>query len=185
MFGANIDDKKQEATAPLLERIGTLENKVSDLEQTVSDLQNTISEFQQQMQQLTQQMAQKPASTEMPQPSADTADTIAVQQGPKIYYLGAPSADGIFRDISENEQEGKSLYELTTADEKNGTFRILNTPDAVATALISISQMVQPVCKIMGRVNPAAHEALTAAEGKARKTAEGWKVTAKADVCFN
>lgn len=198
MFGNNIDEKIEEAIAPLRSRVHDLEHEVEALRKAVDTQQKNLASLQKAYLEGTQVSMssnhdgdeENPSSKPVDSPEAKTGsfsgmDSDNRMPGPKTYYLGAPSSDGVFRDVSEKEEEGKSLYELISSDGKNGTFRILNTSDAIATALISVSQMVKPVCKIMGKVNPAAHEALTVEEGKARKTDDGWKVTVKADICFN
>ena len=67
--------------------------------------------------------------------------TLHESHSPEILYLAAPSPDGTFSQASAMEQIGKSIYQLTTTDGQNGTFILLDTPDAIATAMISVSQL--------------------------------------------
>ena len=75
-----------------------------------------------------------------PTPSAEPAvgGTVVNVRTATVYYLPAPTPDGLFLQASEREQIGKSVYQLTTSDGQNGTFILLDTPDAIATAMISV-----------------------------------------------
>ena len=62
---------------------------------------------------------------------------------------------------------------------------MLNTPDAVATANISVSQFVKPVCKILSTTSSIPRHIITREEGTATMTDGGtWKVTKKAQSEF-
>lgn len=82
------------------------------------------------------------------------------------------------------EQIGKSIYQLTTTDGQNGTFILLDTPDAIATAMISVSQFVKPACKISGNTAIQPRHIITEEEGAASREGTGWKITRKAVVRF-
>ena len=89
--------------------------------------------------------------------------------------------DGVFSNGTEEIEVGKSLYMLKTTDGQNATFTILNTPEAIATALISLSQMVKPVCKIINTVtNPL--EIVTEGPGTAVREGDTWKMVTKSVV---
>jgi hypothetical protein len=68
-----------------------------------------------------------------PTPSAEPAvgGTVVNVRTATVYYLPAPTPDGLFLQASEREQIGKSVYQLTTSDGQNGTFILLDTPDAI------------------------------------------------------
>ncbi|MDY6248254.1 MAG: hypothetical protein SPL55_02310 [Prevotella sp.] len=102
----------------------------------------------------------------------------------EILYLAAPSPDGTFSQASAMEQIGKSIYQLTTTDGQNGTFILLDTPDAIATAMISVSQFVKPACKISGNTAIQPRHIITEEEGTASREGTGWKITRKAVVRF-
>ena len=102
----------------------------------------------------------------------------------EILYLAAPSPDGTFSQASAMEQIGKSIYQLTTTDGQNGTFILLDTPDAIATAMISVSQFVKPACKISGNTAIQPRHIITEEEGAASREGTGWKITRKAVVRF-
>ena len=101
-----------------------------------------------------------------------------------VYYLPAPTPDGLFLQASEREQIGKSVYQLTTSDGQNGTFILLDTPDAIATAMISVSTFVKPVCKVSGNTYMKPRHIITEEEGTATREGAAWKVIRKAVVRF-
>ena len=103
---------------------------------------------------------------------------------PRQYYLSAPTPEGIFTEFSEEERVGSSVYLLTTDDGINGTFRMLNTPDALATLAISISQFVKPVCKIIGAVTIQPRHVAVHMPGSAVFEDGVWRTTVKAQVQF-
>ncbi|MBR7086533.1 MAG: hypothetical protein IKI47_03185, partial [Prevotella sp.] len=75
-------------------------------------------------------------------------------------------------------------YQLTTTDGQNGTFILLDTPDAIATAMISVSQFVKPACKVSGNTALQPRHIITEEEGVASREGTGWKITRKAVVHF-
>ena len=119
---------------------------------------------------------------EMPLEEPQTAESFGGQS--EIFYLAAPNPDGTFSQASAVEQIGKSIYQLTTADGQNGTFILLDTPDAIATAMISVSQFVKPACKISGNTAIQPRHIITEEEGAASREVTGWKITRKAVVRF-
>lgn len=164
-------DPIEERFAALEKRIMALEAKVKKLEaekvkpaeptQTNKDNKKTVDEAK---------------------PSAEK--TIPLQPAKVSYYMAAPSPDGTFGDISEREQIGKSIYQLTTADGVSGSFIMLDTHDAIATAMISVSQFVKPVCKVVGSAGSLPRHIVTDEEGIAAKEGDVWRVTRKAVVRF-
>ena len=110
--------------------------------------------------------------------------TLLPPHSTEVFYLAAPTPDGTFSQVSSMEQIGKSIYQLTTADGQNGTFILLDTPDAIATAMISVSQFVKPACKIGGNTAIQPRHIITEEEGAASREGTGWKITRKAVVRF-
>ncbi len=110
--------------------------------------------------------------------------TLHESHSTEIIYLAAPTPDGTFSQASAMEQIGKSIYQLTTTDGQNGTFILLDTPDAIATAMISVSQFVKPACKISGNTAIQPRHIITEEEGAASREGTGWKITRKAVVRF-
>lgn len=121
------------------------------------------------------------------QPQAETFQETRpepVASASQCLYLAAPTADGSFPQVSEREQIGKSIYQLTTTDGVNGTFILLDTPDAIATAMISVSQFIKTVCKVVGNTSQFPRHLITEEEGVATREGTVWKVTRKAVVRF-
>ena len=108
------------------------------------------------------------------------AEPVRAQQ----LYLPAPTQDGLFQQASDYEQVGKSIYQLTTSDGLNGTFILLDTPDAIATAMISVSTFVKPACKVMGNTSVQPRHIITETEGTATREGSAWRVVQKAFVRF-
>lgn len=114
----------------------------------------------------------------------ESPSTLHESHSTEILYLAAPTPDGTFSQASAMEQIGKSIYQLTTTDGQNGTFILLDTPDAIATAMISVSQFVKPACKISGNTAIQPRHIITEEEGAASREGTGWKITRKAVVRF-
>ena len=119
-------------------------------------------------------------------PTEALADTRPepVVSASRCLYLAAPTADGCFLQASEHEQIGKSIDQLTTTDGRNGTFILLDAPDAIATAMISVSQFIKTVCKVVGNTSQFPRHLITEEEGVATLEGNVWKVTRKAVVRF-
>lgn len=155
-----------EQTDNISERLAQLEQRVEELERQVKALQGnppaapvTVT--------VEQAQKQQPAESEY-----------------KTIYLAAPTPEGVFEDFSEEQQAGKSIYQLSTRDGRNGTFIMLSTPEAVATANISVSQFIKPVCKIMGNSRVMPRRIDTVEEGKATLDGGVWRMLRKAVVAF-
>ena len=80
-------------------------------------------------------------------------------------FLLHPLQMAFFSHASSVEQIGKSIYQLTTMDGVNGSFILLDTPDAIATAMISVSQFIKPVCKVGGNVSGYPRHIITEERG--------------------
>lgn len=120
--------------------------------------------------------------------STDSASSTHADE-PKTgeFFLSAPRPDGIFRQFSNEEQMGKSVYRLTTYDGRNGTFAVLTSKDATATALLSVSQILKPACRIAsgGRTSATIPQSITTVkEGRATFDGTAWKVVEKAVIAM-
>ena len=106
-----------------------------------------------------------------PAPSAEPAvgGSVVNVRTATVYYLPAP---------------GKSVYQLTTSDGQNGTFILLDTPDAIATAMISVSTFVKPACKVSGNTYMQPRHIITEEEGTATREGAAWRIIRKAVVRF-
>ncbi len=192
MFG-NKDgltpEQLEETLAPLLERLDKLETSVKKQAQQMAELELQLKQRQ-------------PANTVSDADSVDgEASAVSFEEtmglseptveplastplSAQTLFLPAPTPDGLFLESSEKEQVGKSIYQLRTEDGMNGQFIMLNTPDAIATAMISISQFVKPACRIEGNTHQQPRAINTLEEGMAQNDGGVWKVVRKAIVVF-
>ena len=179
MFGKqNVEEEeaREQLTSLLEDRIRALQKRIASLEKRVEAL-----EKQETKEEKPEEVSE--SSSEYLGLS-DFGLSAAKADEPTQWYLAAPTADGTFPSVSSQEQIGKSIYLLTTSDNMNGTFSILDTSDAIATASISISQFVKPVCKVNGNASAFPRHIITDEEGALTKENGIWKVTRKAIVHF-
>ncbi len=193
MFGSNKDaitpEQLDELLEPLTERVDKLETQLKAQAEQMAELQRQFAERR-------AEAANAVAPTDEAQPAAEIAsqeyqlgDTIAldVESAPvaETYYLPAPMPDGLFTEESRMLQVGKSIYRLRSTDGMNGYFEMLSSPDAIATATISVSQFVKPVCRIEGNTHRLPQRIETLEEGTAQREGNGWRVVRKATVKFD
>lgn len=114
----------------------------------------------------------------------DSVQTVNADGSKSTFFLPAPTPDGAFTETSPEEQIGKSIYELTADGNGHGKFKLLSTADAVATAMISVSQFVKPVCKVQGNTHRMPDRIVTVNPGEAMLKDGIWTVTRKAVVEF-
>lgn len=190
MFEGQIERQIQQQLEPYEERIAKLEKHLVALRDQVKQLTAALQQMQEQQ--------EHKSTTER-----DTADSLEPQTGvelqreqshqmatsspsaSRVCYLPAPNSDGCFNSASPTEQIGKSIYQLSTTDGVNGTFIMLNSPDAIATAMISVSQFVKPVCKVVGNASVYPRSIETVDEGSAVFENGIWRVVNKAVVKFD
>ena len=121
-----------------------------------------------------------------PETSAETTAVVEEQPAvvrPKfsaVMFYPVP-VDGMFVNGTSDIEVGKSLYMLKTNDDQNATFQILNTPEAIAMALVSMSETVKPACKVLNTV-AAPVEILAEKLGTAEREGDGWRIINKAVV---
>lgn len=102
----------------------------------------------------------------------------------EVFFLEVPNPDGTFTGASREETIGKSIYRLTTTDGREGAFSLLTSPDAIATAMISVTQFIKPVCRVEGNTHRMPEAVETVEEGIAEMRDGVWTVTRKATVKF-
>ena len=210
----NFNNKKENELPPqdlqeLFQRLEHLERKCRRLESRIADLEEQLAQIDVKKANFDAQNAENSTSEalsvaenevesvgihieETPHSSLHTPhsslleshSTLHESPSTEILYLAAPTPDGTFSQASAMEQIGKSIYQLTTTDGQNGTFILLDTPDAIATAMISVSQFVKPACKISGNTAIQPRHIITEEEGAASREGAGWKITRKAVVRF-
>ena len=182
MFGKqNVEEEeaREQLTSLLEDRIRALQKRIASLEKRVEAL-----EKQETKEEKPEEVSESSSESLGLSDFGLSAAVISATDTPQKWYLAAPTADGTFPSVSSQEQIGKSIYLLTTSDNMNGTFSILDTSDAIATASISISQFVKPVCKVNGNASAFPRHIITDEEGALTKENGIWKVTRKAIVHF-
>lgn len=174
LFG-NFTEQEPEPSVPFEDTEARL--AIQALEARLAALEARVAELEEQLKSVPAAVvAAAPQPVAPPQPEPES--------WPKQLYLSAPTIDGVFTEYTPEERVGSSVYLLTTDDGINGTFRLLNTPDALATATISISQFVKPVCKIIGQVNIQPRHVVVHMPGSAVFEDGVWRTTVKAQVQF-
>ena len=166
--------------------IQSLEQRIAQLEAQIAQLESKIAEAKANANansQLSPFNSQLSTDSTLPTTLHSPLNTLHSTR-PRQYYLSAPTPEGIFTEFYEEERVGSSVYLLTTDDGINGTFRMLNTPDALATLAISISQFVKPVCKIIGAVTIQPRHVAVHMPGSAVFEDGVWRTTVKAQVQF-
>lgn len=206
MFGNKdyiTDTQLNEALTPLLKRLRALENQNKSLANANKELAARIEALEaaldgsKQDAPLTADEATgadpfaalkdaKPVSNEHIDNDSTSGNDEAVNACGKMstFFLPAPTPDGMFTETSPEEQIGKSIYELTADGNGHGKFRLLSTADAVATAMISVSQFVKPVCKVQGNTHRMPDSIVNVSPGEAMLKDGVWTVTKKAVVEF-
>lgn len=160
------DDTARDEIHALRERITRLEEQVDLLTHQISTLENT----------------REHGIASQQKKEADTVPPMSKRE--KTLYLAAPTSDGLFTSASQKEISGTSIYILTTEDGQTGEFSLLDNADALATAMISVSQFIKPACKAVNCRNVMPRTIVTESQGQATFDGEKWKVTRKATVRF-
>lgn len=186
MFEAKIQRQIQQVIAPYQEQIHNLEQQLLQLKKRVKYLEQTLCK-----QQSTLQTGAK--HTEHPTVVDEHTAEIKYNNNPTeelqsstlcMLYMEAPTETGVFTKFAKKEQQGKSIYQLTTTDQLHANFILLNTPDAIATAMISVSQFIKPACKVIGNITVLPKTVQTQQEGRAILENGVWRITQKAIVLF-
>lgn len=194
MFGngkKSITQEEHESLqSQLISRLDKLEALVKSQDEQIGNLQQEISRLSI----LCNDKMEKKSDMDMAKPSNESLATLRreaskasphrLQATTQTFYLPAPDSDGFFPETSRHEQVGKSIYQLTTEDGVNGYFKMLDSRDAIATAMLSISEFVKPACRIEGNTRQQAYQIETLEAGTARKEGALWRVTGKAKVLF-
>ena len=179
------------------QEIEELKTAVGDLRQSYDAMQEALERLRKQVEHLQARLAacekEKESACRLPAPDSTGvaagltplgSESLQSRSPSQELYLAAPTADGLFLRQSATEQIGKSIYKLVSEDGQNGSFILLDTPDAIATAMISVSQFVKSVCKVSGNTALMPRHILTEEAGVATREGEGWRVVRKAVVRF-
>ncbi len=182
-----VEDVEARAAIQSLEqRIAQLEAQIAQLESKIDEAKanaNANAQLSPFNSQLSTDSTLSTLNSTLPTTLHSPLNTLHSTR-PRQYYLSAPTPEGIFTEFYEEERVGSSVYLLTTDDGINGTFRMVNTPDALATLAISISQFVKPVCKIIGAVTIQPRHVAVHMPGSAVFEDGVWRTTVKAQVQF-
>ncbi len=203
MFGSSNKDnitqeQLEEALQPLLARLDKLETKAKKQAKQFADIEAKLKELTNHTNPISpSSLSPSPSPVgkgEQPLVTSAFPSPIGEGLGERLpggdrlpsatIYLPAPTPDGLFLESSTTEQVGKSIYQLRTEDGANGQFIMLSSPDAIATAMISVSQFVKPACRIEGNSNRQPSSVFTLEEGVAQLEGSVWRVIRKARVVF-
>ena len=178
-------DASEVVETPELRQIAALEARVKQLEKKVALLSNKLSRLAETIEEHASKAEITTQEKSGDEIQNDKPDIAGRPIASSFYlYLAAPDADGFFSGHDNSETVGKSLYRLVTKDGMSGCFEMLDSADAVATALISVSQFVKPACRIVGSLPPMPRKIITLEQGSAKKEGETWRVVTKAVVSF-
>ncbi|SFG21696.1 hypothetical protein [Prevotella sp. KH2C16] len=179
------------------QEIEELRTSIGDLQQSRESVLEELKRLKKQVQALQEKFAacekEKEEEAALGAPDSEpeagmltsfTPEPSHAQPRAQVFFLAAPTVDGLFLRQSTTEQIGKSIYKLVSMDGVNGNFILLDTPDAIATAMISVSQFVKSVCKVNGNIASMPRHIITEEEGVATREGEGWRVVRKAVVRF-
>ena len=168
-------EKTSEETDPnkgLIDEIRILSKRIKKLETEVEMLKNLIQQEHLNETSVSEEQQENPTKQ-------DVEDTPKRMEQTTI-YLSAPTPEGVFNDFAEEIQIGKSIYVLITDNNKSGSFSVIESKDAIATAIISTTQFLKPACKIVSSTNGIPNHIVTLEKGIATFDGEKWKVEQKA-----
>ncbi|MFA6718204.1 MAG: hypothetical protein WCS15_03910 [Prevotella sp.] len=195
MFGSSNKDnitqeQLEEAFQPLLARLDKLETKAKKQAKQLAEVEAQLKKLMNNkgnsssLSSSPSPVGEEELQIFSPQFPSPSGEELGERQLAMTFYLPAPTPDGQFLESSTTEQVGKSIYQLRTEDGANGQFIMLSSPDAIATAMISVSQFVKPACRIEGNSNRQPSSVFTLEEGVAQFEGSVWHVIRKARVVF-
>lgn len=187
MFESKIERQIQSLLEPYEDRIQELERHLIQLNKRVESLEQQIEAHSSHPIEIsTDKEIKETVAVQASIVNSAPTDIQTEGKAPqhRILFMTAPNDEGVFTGSSETEQVGKSIYQLSTTDGVHGTFIMLDTPDAIATAMISVSQFVKTACKVQGNLSPYPQQIQTLEEGTAVLENDSWRITNKAIVKF-
>lgn len=126
-----------------------------------------------------QSRAPQPQAAPAPQPHRETAPIL------KVLYLGRVNSRGIFVRADRRVSPGNTVYRLDTNDGLVGTFRVVDVPEVVDTALANPEQYLRGGCDAEDFTEAAgAENIITENAGTAIFENGYWKVLRKSDIRF-
>ena len=116
---------------------------------------------------------------QQPQPHREPAPVL------KVLYLGRVNSRGIFVRADRRVSPGNTVYRLDTNDGLVGTFRVVDVPEVVDTALANPEQYLRGGCNAEDFTEAAgAENIITENAGTAIFENGYWKVLRKSDIRF-
>lgn len=207
MFGNSskyiTEEQLQEALEPIFKRLRALEVANRSLKKALAEAESRAlpqkpkaedaeasgyfapleAEGQPQPEAIAQpaEAAQPAAAPAQPEPKAQPELEAPASEE---LYLAVPTPEGVFTEATREEVIGKSIYRLVTDNGRQGRFTLIDSPDAMATAMLSVSQFIKPACRIEGNTHHRPESIETIEEGEAENIDGHWTVTSKATVRF-
>lgn len=171
-------EQQAERIELLAGEIAVLKRKMEKMEARMADMDELVAKLSEQ-----DTIASTKESLQVADSASDPA-SVAISPATQRFYLAAPTPDGCFVDMSTVEQTGKSLYVLTVKDGMTGMYSMIANDEAMATAMISISQFVKYACKVIGDTHKPPRRIVTVEEGCVTREGDMWRITRKAVVRF-
>ena len=171
-------EQQAEQLELLAGELAALKRQMAKIEARMADMDELVAKLSEQ-----DTIASTKESLQVADSASDPA-SVAISPATQRFYLAAPTPDGCFADMSTVEQTGKSLYVLTVKDGMTGMYSMIANDEAMATAMISISQFVKSACKVIGDTHKPPRRIVTVEEGCVMREGDVWRITRKAVVRF-
>ena len=171
-------EQQAEQLELLAGELAALKRQMAKIEARMADMDELVAKLSEQ-----DTIASTKESLQVADSASDPA-SVAISPATQRFYLAAPTPDGCFADMSTVEQTGKSLYVLTVKDGMIGMYSMIANDEAMATAMISISQFVKSACKVIGDTHKPPRRIVTVEEGCVMREGDVWRITRKAVVRF-
>lgn len=177
--------KKVDSETPEYVTLEKYEKDIKSLKRQISRLEDSLSEQNSgnKIAALSASITADGNDTEKKHQPSPSGETEGGSPTPQTFYLPTPSPDGVFHETFTQPRVGRTVYQMTTIDDHHGTFSFYENRDALATAMISISQIVKTVCRVENYKNNP-REITNVAEGQVVREGNAWRVVEKATVRF-
>lgn len=154
--------------------VDKLAHKIEKIEKDIELLNETIQSYHKRLAELVEE---KMKFLNPPAPNEAT---------PQIFFMPAPSENGVFKDASKIESFNPSVvmykFNLIRKDEARFSF---NADEVLRRdAINSPYRYLEPVCEIENPYHQNPRGVKTITEGKAVREGESWKITQKARIKY-
>ena len=165
------DEEQRNYETEISQRLEMLEKAVEESRQKADMLNTRLAEAEKKIEELESryctERAENGSTEEVDKDhSANETPLHTSVATPSTYYFSAPTPDGYFTSPSLTEQNGTSIYMLTTDDGISGQF-------------------VKPACKTGKDIAKVARSVTMIEPGLAVFDGEKWKISQKAIIEFN